>query len=103
MNTEHRYKFEKGSKKHYCPNCNKKRFVRYIDTETGNYLPERYGRCDREINCQQEDYNNPYLDGYAKAIWEQEQGNKTNWKPTQPSYKKKPVTSLKGLIYLMKY
>ena len=95
MNTEHRYKFEKGSKKHHCPNCGKKRFVRYIDTETGNYLPERYGRCDREINCQQEDCNNPYLDGYAKAIWEQEQGNKTNWKPTQPSYKKKPVNKPK--------
>jgi hypothetical protein len=95
MNTEHRYKFEKGSKKHHCPNCGKKRFVRYIDTETGNYLPERYGRCDREINCQQEDCNNPYLDGYAKTIWGQEQGNKTNWKPTQASYKKKPVNKPK--------
>ena len=91
----YRYILEKGSKKHYCPNCGKKRFVRYIDTETGNYLPERYGRCDREINCQQEDYNNPYLDGYAKAIWKQEQGNKSNWKPTQRSYKKKPVNKSK--------
>jgi hypothetical protein len=95
MNTEHRYTFEKGSKKHRCPNCDKKRFVRYIDTQTGEYLPEQYGRCDREINCPQQEYNNPYLDGYAKAIWEQEQGNKTDWKPQQPKRIKKPVNKPK--------
>lgn len=83
MNTEHRYTLEKGSKKHHCPDCNKKTFVLYIDTETGDYLPEQYGRCDRESNCSY--HLNPYLDGYAKAIWEQEQGNRSelpnNWKP----------------------
>jgi hypothetical protein len=65
------YSLEKGSKKHHCPGCNKKTFVRYIDTETGEYLPEQYGRCDRESKCSY--HLNPYLDGYAKTIWEQEQ------------------------------
>jgi len=70
-NQPHRYNLEKGSKKHHCPDCNKKTFVRYIDTETGDYLPEKYGRCDRESKCSY--HINPYLDGYAKMIWEQEQ------------------------------
>lgn len=82
-NQPHRYSLEKGSKKHHCPDCNKKTFVLYIDTETGNYLPEQYGRCDRESKCSY--HLNPYFDGYAKAVWEQERGNRSelpnNWKP----------------------
>lgn len=73
MNTEHRFILEKGSKKHQCPQCGKRRFVRYIDTVENNYLPEQYGRCDRESKCTY--YLNPYLDGYTKALKEQEQGN----------------------------
>jgi len=46
-----KYSLDKSSKKNTCPNCNKKTFVFYVDTETGNYLPADYGRCDREQNC----------------------------------------------------
>lgn len=45
------YTFDKSSKKFVCPNCNKKRFVRFVNTETNNYLEDIYGRCDRETNC----------------------------------------------------
>jgi hypothetical protein len=86
MDTPHRYTLEKGSKKHVCPRCEKKTFVRYIDTHTGDYLPALYGRCDRESKCL--NHLNPYKDGYAKAIQEQERGNDTatpiNWTP-QPT------------------
>jgi len=71
MNTEYRYILEKGSKKFICPQCGKKTFKRYIDTETNEYLPEQYGRCDRESKCTY--HLNPYLDGYAKTIWDQDQ------------------------------
>ena len=92
-NQPHRYTLEKGSKKHHCPDCNKKTFVLYIDTETGDYLPEQYGRCDRESKCSY--HLNPYLDGYAKAIQEQEQGNRSelpnNWKPQRKKAMPQPT------------
>jgi hypothetical protein len=52
-NTMKQYKFslDKGSKKFFCPKCNKRTFVKYIDTETGSYLNDEFGRCDSETNC----------------------------------------------------
>lgn len=46
-----KYTLDKSSKKYVCPNCNKKTFVNYVNTETGNYLTDDFGRCDREQNC----------------------------------------------------
>ncbi|MBZ9650620.1 DUF6371 domain-containing protein [Psychroflexus montanilacus] len=60
---QYQYHLEKGSKKHRCPSCHKKRFVRYIDAETMEYLPEIYGKCDRETNCAY--HLNPYKHGYS--------------------------------------
>ena len=78
MSSEYRYQLEKGSKKYLCPNCNKKRFVRYVDTKTGELLPPEFGRCDRESKCSY--HCNPYKEGYSKQVCEQEKGN----------FKKKP-------------
>lgn len=42
---------EKGNKKHICPKCLKKTFVRYVNKETEEYLDNEFGRCDRESKC----------------------------------------------------
>lgn len=62
----YKYRLEKSGRKHICPNCNKRRFVRYIDSVTNEYLPLQYGRCDRESECAW--HLNPYSDGYAKKL-----------------------------------
>ena len=46
-----KYNLDKSSKKFICPNCGKRSFVRFVDNETGNYITENYGRCDRESQC----------------------------------------------------
>ncbi|MCS5488914.1 DUF6371 domain-containing protein [Algoriphagus limi] len=51
MEKNYRYQFDISSKKFHCPSCQKKTFVLYVDPETGDYLPEQYGKCDREIKC----------------------------------------------------
>ena len=48
---EYPYELDKSSKKFVCPNCKRKTFVRFADTKTREYLPEQYGKCDRENNC----------------------------------------------------
>lgn len=96
MADTYRYKLEKGSKKHRCPACHEKLFVRFTDSATGNYIPELYGICDRAVSCA---YNlNPYKDGYAKMVKDKEKGEyKGDWqaRPTfnkpKPQPKAKPV------------
>jgi len=77
-----------------CPYCGaKKHWQRYIDIETGEVLPEHWGRCDNQDKCRE--WNDPYKDGYAKAIWEQEQGNRSeilnNWKPQRKKAMPQPT------------
>ncbi|NDP22200.1 MAG: hypothetical protein GZ091_14130 [Paludibacter sp.] len=48
---EYKYSLEKNSKKHICPKCGEKRFVRYLNLSNDNYFDEEFGRCDRETSC----------------------------------------------------
>lgn len=50
-NENFKYSLDKGSNKFTCPACHKKRLVRYLDSNKGNYLSDDFGRCDREQNC----------------------------------------------------
>ena len=46
-----KYSLDPGSKKFTCPACHKKRLVKYLENNTGNYLNDDFGRCDRQQNC----------------------------------------------------
>ncbi|MGV0831990.1 DUF6371 domain-containing protein [Empedobacter brevis] len=48
------YNLEKysGSKSRFvCPNCKKREYTRFINTETREYLSYEFGRCNRIIKC----------------------------------------------------
>lgn len=86
MNKDYRYRLDPSSKKHICPRCEKKKFVQYIDKETGNYLPAIYGRCDREEGCQY------FLDPYKAGYLNNESPYLENWQPEAATVKEaKPV------------
>ena len=95
----YRFKLDNKSKKFNCPGCNKKTLVRYIDTENGNYLPENYGRCDREIKCNY--HLNPYKDGYSIMIYEQEKGILASFKKKQSAtYQTQPKQKISEPAYI---
>ena len=74
-----------GSKsKITCPACDKPRcFSRYLDTDTGELLPDEYGYCDHEVSCgyARSPYTRPAGGGlsYATAT---ERGDKRPLPPT---------------------
>lgn len=52
MSKQYKYSLMSGSKKFFCPNCKKKRFVPYVVTGTNNIVDSaKYGRCDRISSC----------------------------------------------------
>lgn len=68
MNTAFLYQLDAKGKKEICPACAHRRrtWRRYINTKTGELLPEQYGICDRLHECghrytpaQGNEYNQP--------------------------------------------
>lgn len=49
--SEYRYRLQHGGGKQVCPACRQRRFVRYVDTLTGEEVADEVGRCDREDSC----------------------------------------------------
>lgn len=50
--SQYKYSLDRSPKKFECPNCNKRRFVRYVDNEIEEYFMSDFvGKCDRIQNC----------------------------------------------------
>jgi hypothetical protein len=52
LNPSARFVLAHKTRKANCPQCGKRRFRLYVDTMTGELLPDHVGICDRENNCQ---------------------------------------------------
>ena len=87
FSNQYRYKLASDKiPKLSCPYCGaKKHWQRYLDIETGEAIPEHYGKCDNDNKCGQ--WNDPYKLGYAKMIWELEQKVTGVTKVTVPKQK----------------
>lgn len=87
---EYRYKLEKyqnGKSRHICPSCGKKEFTRYIDTETGNYISEEVGRCERLNNCAYHYTPKQYFEQHGKPqpeTWQHDASRKHTKSQPQP-------------------
>ena len=93
MSCDYQYTLDKSSRKFICPSCKKQRFVRYIDTNTGSYISDEYGRCDRESNCRY--HLNPYHNGFT-------QGKRILLKCGKPQMKKIVFVPEKVLLNTLK-
>lgn len=97
-----------------CPACGKaKAFVPYLDTRTGEALPEPYGRCNREANCGH--HLSPYHAGpsgvsYAEDVYqrrlsfaplraENEPQNKVSGFHSVRSGNRKPILSIPDEVF----
>lgn len=80
MEKEYKYSLQTGPRnKSLCPACNRRSFVRYVDTD-GNYLDDAVGKCDHLHSC-----------GYHKSPAEffrenPEMKDMKNWRTDRPSW-----------------
>jgi hypothetical protein len=81
----YRYQLPQKAIKGDCPGCGHRRTLsRYVDTRTGEPLPEPYGRCDRESNCSY--HLSPYHKGPTGLSYAEEMNPNTLSAPIPKSW-----------------
>jgi len=83
------------SNKYICPQCGKRTFVRVVDTETGELLPENVGKCDRVNKC---GYSYSYGEFFAQnKEWNHSPNYKQFTKPNTRAMNK-PICFIDDII-----
>lgn len=94
---EYRFSLDNTAKKYFCPHCRRRSFVRFLDRERGEYLPDDFGRCDREFNCGF--FRSPYHDAeFLRSYLDEKtaQARPYVWKAPPPP----PVVPFPRALYL---
>jgi len=77
-NQQYRYQLDASAKKYSCPNCQKRRFVLYLDVNNNKPIADYVGRCDREDKCQYHYTPKQFIEKHPKSI------APINWKVELP-------------------
>lgn len=76
--------FKGRSSRYTCPLCNSKfEFSKYINTQTGEYIADHVGRCNRELNCGYHYTPKQYYEDNKYSIEFQKQPSHLQSKPQQ--------------------
>lgn len=98
MPTAYRYilqPYTGPASRYTCPACERRReLARYVDTDTGELLPDEYGKCNRSDNCGY--HFSPYHAGpggqtYAEQVREAE---RPAWEPAARPWASRPAPVL---------
>jgi len=90
----HKYILEpyKGmNTRYFCPQCNKKEFTRYVDTQTGKYISSIVGKCNRGNKCgynysPRQYFKDNYFDISPQVVF-------------RPTFQEKPVSLISFEIF----
>ncbi len=86
-----RYALETGSRRYTCPQCNQSnKFKRYIDNESGTYIADIVGRCDRENNCGYHLRPKEYFERYGTPTDQRKPTTPVNSQTNSNNYLKPP-------------
>lgn len=82
----------KGNKsRHTCPSCGKRsEFSRYINTQTGEYVADHVGRCNREVNCKYHYTPKQFFQDNPDA-----NNSDSDWRNEKPIAKPKAIEAVK--------
>lgn len=92
---QHRYTlqpYQGPATRYTCPSCESpKQLSRYIDTETGELLPEHVGRCNRESSCGYHYTPRQYFED--NKIWLRDEKVPPTYQPPGPAPRPAPNPS----------
>jgi len=97
----YKYSLEKHDQrigKHICPECKQRSFVKYVNSETNQYVDNTVGRCDREVKCGYHLPPNEFLEAYGHFNESQQVSQNIVQKSEKPKKSYMDIQSVEATI-----